>query len=166
MGKESKKEMYSYGSKRGYYRIRHTGFYNLNQIIKDLKERLENLGYDIIDKAHEEGLSQAGKETAFEWICSKGVTDYVKFDIELKIMTAHQVEVLVDKKKIQKGDFEFRITSKMTKNHKESFSESKIGEIQRHLYEKVLVKNKLEDSDDHLAEEATELINIVKENLK
>jgi len=166
MGKESKKELYQLGSKRGYYLLRHTGVYDFKGVLSGLKDKLDELEYFIIDKEHTEALSAAGKETKFVWVCSREVAEYVKFDMELTIITLRQIDVLVDKKKLQRGDFEFRISAKVVKNHKDTFKDTKMGEIQRHLYEKVLIPTKLDDCEDRLVEEATDLIKIVKECMK
>ena len=167
MGKESKKKLYQYGSDKSYYLLRHSGYFDISKILKGLKENLDDFGYKIVtDKEHTESLNAAGKETKFVWVCKKEVTDYIKFEMELTLITIRQIDVILEKKKMQKGDFEFRIKAVMIKNYKKTFQESKMGEIQRHLYEKIVVPLKLNDSEDRLAEEATKLIEIVKENLK
>ncbi len=167
MGKESKKKLYQYGSEKSYYLLRHSGFFDIARMLKSLKEKLNEFGYKIItDKEHTESLSAAGKETKFVWACKKEVTDYIKFEIEITIITIRQIDVIVDKKKMQRGDFEFRIKAVMIKNYKKTFMDSKMGEIQRHLYEKIIVPLKLEDREDRLLEEARDLISLVKEHLK
>jgi hypothetical protein len=53
----------------------------------------------------------------------------------------------------------------MTKNYEKSFKGTLPGKIQRHLYEKFIIAERLDDYEDKLDEEGQELIKVVKENL-
>jgi hypothetical protein len=165
MGKESKKELYQYGGKKEYYQLRHSGLYKINPMLKKLKKELENHEYTITDKEHSEGVKPSGKEIVIEWKCQRKVNDYVKFEIDLVIRILRQIDVMMEKKKIQKGDFEFRLTSFVEKNYKKTFKDKGFGEIQRHIYEKFIIPNRLGDYEDRVLEESTDILNIVKENL-
>jgi len=158
-------DTYTHGSKRGYYSLKHEGFYNLNDILKDLKNKLKNLKYDIIDKEHSESNGNAGREEEFAWNCSKDVTEYIKFKIEMKILTLHQIDVMVEKKKMQKGDFELRVTAIMSSNYNKSFKTTRAGKIKAHLYEKLVIAKKLESSEDNLKEEVKIIIDLIKNHL-
>ena len=143
MGKESNGTLNIYGSDTGYYLIKHSGLYNLPKILKECKTILDDLGYFIQDKDHSESVKPSGKELTTEW----------------------QVDVKIKNKKLQKGDFEFRLSSSMTKNYEKSFKGTLPGKIQRHLYEKFIIAERLDDYEDKLDEEGQELIKVVKENL-
>tara|TARA_Y100000310_G_scaffold284376_1_gene307108 strand:+ start:1890 stop:2405 length:516 start_codon:yes stop_codon:yes gene_type:complete len=170
MGKESEKSIYVFGGKREYYQLKHSGLFNINKILKELKSELKRLKYDIEDKDHSEGVKASGKELLVELKCSREISEYVKFNIGIIIMTLRQVDVMVNKKKMQKGDFEFRFTAKMEKNYEKknyekSFKKTKAGEIQRHLYEKFIIPSKLDEGEDKLESEGKKFIDIIKENL-
>ncbi len=165
MGKESKETLDIYGGGASYYLIKHSGLYNLPKILKECKEILDDLGYYIQDKDHSESVKPSGKELTIEWKCEKKVSEYVKFKTEVKIITLRQGDVKIKNKKLQKGDFEFRLSSSMTKNYEKSFKENLPGKIQRHLYEKFIIAEKLDDYEDKLDEEGKELIKVIKENL-
>jgi len=143
MGKESNGTLNIYGSDTGYYLIKHSGLYNLPKILKECKTILDDLGYFIQDKDHSESVKPSGKE----------------------LITVRQVDVKIKNKKLQKGDFEFRLSSSMTKNYEKSFKGTLPGKIQRHLYEKFIIAERLDDYEDKLDEEGQELIKVVKENL-
>jgi hypothetical protein len=165
MGKENKEIIDVYGGGASYYLIKHSGLYNLPKILKECKTILEDLGYYIQDKDHSESVKPSGKELTTEWKCEKKVSEYVKFKTEVKIITVRQLDVKIKNKKLQKGDFEFRLSSSMTKNYEKSFNSTLPGKIQRHLYEKFIIEERLNDYEDKLDEEGKELIKVVKENL-
>ncbi len=170
MGKERKPELYQHGGGRGYALLKYTGFYDFDSLLKDMKSYLKRRGYHINDKQHDEKLSSAGKEITIEWVCSKDVDEYIKYDITLTLIIVGQVDIAINKKKANKGKLEFRLVSKMTKNYSGQdktpmFTKSKTGEILRHLYEKYIISSKLGDMEDDLGDEANELREIVRRNM-
>tara|TARA_Y100000310_G_scaffold329253_1_gene398727 strand:+ start:3394 stop:3900 length:507 start_codon:yes stop_codon:yes gene_type:complete len=165
MGKESKDTIYKYGGKRQYYQLRRDGIYNTEKILKALKKFLKDYKYKITDKDHSETMKSSGREVTTEWNCEREVNDYIKFFIEIIIIVRNQIDVLVDNKKLQKGDIEFRLKAYMKKNWKKTFKTKGVGEIERHVYEKFIAPLKLEDYEDKIKDEGTELINIAKEHL-
>ena len=84
MGKEHKDPIYQHGSKRGYSFIRYAGLYDFKGILKDSKSKLESEKYDIYDKQHDEKISSSGKDMKIVLQGSKEVTEYVKFEMEIK----------------------------------------------------------------------------------
>ena len=165
MGKESKNKIFVFGNKSSYYQLRHSGIFKINKILKELKSELKRLNYEINDKEHSEAVTAGGKEIVVEWICSREVSEYIKYNLEIKIITLRQVDVIVNKNKMQKGDFEFRISANMEKNYNKSFKKTTAGEIQRHLYEKFIISSRLEDNEDKIEGEGKKFIKIVKEYL-
>ncbi len=170
MGKESKPDLYQHGSKRGFSLIRYAGIYDLKSIVDETKAHLRKLRYDINDKTHDEKISSSGKEMNMEWECYKEITEYVKFQINVTFIVVGQVDVIVNKKKVKKGNFDFRLMTKLKKNYSGSnrtptFKSTKLGELQRHLYEKFIIKQELSDREDELLEQGQEILDIVRKHL-
>ena len=165
MGKESENPVYVFGSKSSYYQLKHSGLFKINNILKELKSELNKLHYDVEDKDHSEAVKASGKELTVEWKCSRNINEYIQFNLSIMIITLRQVDVTVNKKKMQKGDFEFRLSANMKKNYEKSFKSTNAGEIQRHLYEKFIIPSKLDKGEDKLESEGKRFVEIVKENL-
>ena len=165
MGKESKNPRYIFGDKKGFYKIEHSGLYDFKKILNGLKAKFNELDYFLIGKEHTETVKPGGKDMKYVWVSTREVTEYIKFQIDITIIVYRQIDVIVDGKKMQKGDFIFQFKASMEKNYKKSFKDTKFGEIQRHVYEKTIVQEKLDNSEDLLEEEAKDLIKIVKENI-
>ncbi|MBT3866125.1 hypothetical protein HOF78_03435 [Candidatus Woesearchaeota archaeon] len=170
MGKESKSQLYQHGSKRGFSLIRYAGLYDLKAIIDDTKAHLRKLRYDIDDKQHDEKISSSGKEMKIVFRCFKEITEYVKFYMEVTIIVVGQIDVIVDKRKVKKGNFDYRLMTRVEKNYSGSnrtptFKKSKLGELQRHLYEKFIIKQELSDREDELLDQGQELLNMVRKHL-
>lgn len=170
MGKESKPELYQHGSKRGFSLIRYAGLYDLKSILDETKAHIKKLRYDVDDKVHDEKVSSSGKEMKIVWQCFKEITEYVKFYMELTFIVVGQIDVVANKKRVKKGNFDFRLTTKVIKNYSGSnrtptFKKSKLGELQRHLYEKFIIKQELSDREDELKDQGQELLEIVRKHL-
>jgi hypothetical protein len=170
MGKEHKPELYQHGSKRGYSFIRYSGLYDFKGILKDSKDMLKNEKYDIYDKQHDEKVSSSGKDMKIVLQGSKEVTEYVKFEIEITIIIMGQIDVMVNKKRIQKGNLEFRVMSKMSKNHSgyhksPTFKENTFGNILKNFYEKFIIQEELSDREDVLFDHGKDLLDSIRKRL-
>lgn len=170
MGKESKPELYQHGSKRGFSLIRYAGLYDLNGILDETKAHLRKLRYDVNDKQHDEKISSSGKEMKFVWQCFKEITEYVKFYMEFTVIVVGQIDVIVNKKRVKKGNIDIRLMTRVEKNYSGSnrtptFKSTKLGELQRHLYEKFIIKQELSDREDELLEQGQEILDIVRKHL-
>ncbi len=165
MGKESKKEIFVYGDDRRYFQLKHAGFYDIKAMINGLMGKLREFDYIITDKNHTEAIKASGKEAKFEWSCFREVNDYIKFKIFILIEIRREIDVVMDKKKMQKGNIEFRLQASFEKNYKKTFKTKGLGEFQRHAYEKFIIKPRLEEYEDRVKEEGTQLINIAKEHI-
>ncbi len=169
MGKESKNPIFQHGSKRGYSFIRFSGLYDFKGILKDAKGKLGSEKYDIINtKQHDEKVSSSGKDMKIVLQGFKEVTEYVKYYMEITIIVMGQIDVIMDKKRIQKGTLEFRVMSKMEKNYKGTFKKpekSKFSEFQRHIYEKFIIKEELSDREDVLSDHGQELLDTIRKRL-
>ncbi len=165
MGKESKNPVYVHGSKREYVTIKHSGTFDMDGLLNGMTGYLKNLRYDIGQKEHTESVRSDGKETKLIWRCFREVTEYIKYYLEITIIILHQVDVIVDGKTMQTGDVEIRLMSRMEKNWKESFNKTPVGKTQRHVYEKVVAKEKLGDSEERLEGEGNGLLAVAKEYL-
>lgn len=170
MGKEHKPEIYQHGSKRGYSFIRYSGLYDFKGILKDSKDKLESEGYDIYDKQHDEKVSSSGKDMKIVLQGSKEVTEYVQYNMEITIIVMGQIDVLVNKKRVQKGNLEFRVMSKMSKNHSgyhksPTFKGGKFGDIIKHFYEKFIIQDELSDREDVLFDHGKDLLDDIRKRL-
>ncbi|MBT4576844.1 hypothetical protein HOM13_02790 [Candidatus Woesearchaeota archaeon] len=170
MGKEHKDPIYQHGSKRGYSFIRYAGLYDFKGILKDSKSKLESEKYDIYDKQHDEKISSSGKDMKIVLQGSKEVTEYVKFEMEITIIIMGQIDVMVNKKRVQKGNLEFRVMSKMSKNHSgyhktSVFKKSTLGNILKNFYEKFIIQEELSDREDVLFDHGKDLLDAIRKRL-
>ena len=165
MVKPHKPTEFPIGGKREYFRLQHSGFYDIKKTLKELKAKLLSTGYIMTDKDHSEAVKPSGREVTVEWESYRESTDYLKTNIHIKLETKREIDVVMDKRKMQKGDLFFRIRAYFDKNYKKTFKSTNIGKIQKHFYEKFLINNQIDDQKDRLKEEGEEFIKIVKSNI-
>lgn len=150
-------------------RIRKKGTFNYKEVHGRIHDFLLKMGYTFAETKHVEKDKESGKEIESEWSGFRKVTSYVKFKIDVSILLRDYREITVeeDGKKIKTGLGRLEVTfnAEMEKNYAGMFSERK-GEftnLLKEMYEKYLVKRKLEYYEDKLKAEVLDLCEAVKE---
>ena len=115
-------------------------------------------------------ISSSGKDMKIVLQGSKEVTEYVKFEMEITIIIMGQIDVMVNKKRVQKGNLEFRVMSKMSKNHSgyhktSVFKKSTLGNILKNFYEKFIIQEELSDREDVLFDHGKDLLDAIRKRL-
>lgn len=110
-------------------KVRHVGVFNFKDLYTVLYEWLVDESYDMNEKAYKETIGPGGgKDIEIEWDAVKKVSDYFKFNINVKWkvigMTSVEVEIDGVKQKMNKGDLTLEIKTTLLKDY-ESRWESK-----------------------------------------
>jgi len=165
MPKEKDKKIYIHGQEKFSRSIKHNGLYDLKKIISVSNAYLKRLKYDVLDKQHEEKTKANGMEISVVMAAKREISIYIQYMIEIKIHIMNQIDVLLDKKKLQKGRMEVLIKVYMEKNYKKTFKDTKFSESLRRIYDKFIVKKELDAYEDDLKIESNDLVDLIKEQL-
>ena len=149
-------------------RIRTKGTFNYREIHNHIFDWLLKMGYAFAETKHAEKDKSTGREIESEWSAFRKVTGYVKYKITMNIMLKDYKEIVVehngDKIRTGTGKLEIVFNAEMEKNYEKQFSErkSEFTNFLKELYEKYLMKKRLEDLKDKLEKEVFSLYEGVK----
>ena len=147
-------------------RIKKSGIFDLQQAYDIIHSWYLANQYLYVEKEQTEKVAPDGKEIKLVWMGFRKVDDYVKFWINVEVLLWRCIEVLVeeDGKQVRKvkADLEIRFSSRLEKNYLKKFK----NEFLRILYEKYLIKDRLEKQERKLSDETYDLNNSVKDRLR
>jgi len=172
MGDEKSLENYVFGSKRGFAIIKYAGIFDFADLIARIKKWSAQRYYGIGEKEHAEAVKPSGKDILFEFEGERKVTDYVKFEVIVKITILRLIDVIREtsegKERKQQAEVEVGIKAWMVKNYKDTFKsedKSKIQEFFRQIYERFIAKRQLDNLKGKLVAEVLALGDEIKSSL-
>ena len=148
-------------------KIKYNGIFSFQDFYKFCHDWLkEETGLDIAENKYSEKLSGDSKNIDVEWTGTKKVTDYFKFEVKvtMKIIGLTRVEIKQDNKKINtnKGSAEVSIKGIMVKDYEGKFETSAFNKFLRGIYEKWIIKSRIEQFEAKLFGDCDEFLNQAK----
>ncbi|MDP1728770.1 MAG: hypothetical protein Q8L27_01035 [archaeon] len=144
-------------------KIKHNGIFDFKETYRILFEWLIDKGYDLNEKGYKEVLQAGGaKEIEVDWDAVKKVSDYFKNQITIKFhpmgMTSVEVEVDGVKQKMNKGAMDIEIACTLLKDYEERWSNGPFVKFLRALYDKYLIRERVEQYEGKLIAEMNEFV--------
>lgn len=134
------------------------GAFDLKELYEELERWFKHFGYDWKETRYRHYDQPTGlQQIEIFWECERKVDDYQTFFIKLHWQAlVNPVEATVDgvKKKLKKGTMEFRTHAYIEKNVPESWKTTVFGKLMWLIYERLLIKKRLEDYEAILFGEA------------
>ncbi|MEM4703295.1 MAG: hypothetical protein QXP53_02320 [Candidatus Pacearchaeota archaeon] len=147
-------------------KILHSGIFDFKNVYNFIFEWLRSLEYVIIEQKYSEKIKPEGKEIEISWLCLREINDYFRFRIKLglRILKMVDVEVTEDGVKIKKnkGDMELKFSGFLEKDYENKWESNPISKFLRGLYDKYIIKTKIDSYEDKLAEEVNETSEQIK----
>lgn len=150
-------------------KIKQVSIFDFGEFYKRLFSWFEVMDYDFSEKGYEKYDMGGGAENLkIYWTSSKMVDGYVKFVIDLSFFLIGMTKVEIEKDglkiKTDKGTVEMRLTAYFEKDPSEKMVKA-VGEAGRGIYEKFVIRHKMEDYEAHLYEELHLLMDEIKSYL-
>jgi len=122
--------------------------------------------YGINESKYTERVSGNKRDIRIEWIATKDISDYFKFEhkIEFIISGLTDVEVEIDgeKKKMNQGEIEIKITAILVKDKDSKWDTSPFNRFMRDVYNKYVIPSRIEDIKIQLSDDAREFKDEIK----
>jgi hypothetical protein len=122
----------------------------------------EEAGLDVAETKYAEKISGDSKNIKVEWACSKKVTDYFKFGVEVKfeVLNLTTVELTKDGKKIKmnKGSVEVAIKGTLIRDYEGKFEKTSTQKFLRGIYEKWIIYSRIKEFEGKLIEDCNEFL--------
>jgi len=147
-------------------RVVHTGIFDFKELYKFLYEWLKDYQYLIIEKKYSEKIKSDGKEIEVEWMNLRKISDYFRFRIRMITRVIRMVSVEVQEEGVKttkdKGEIEIKFEAYLEKDYENRWEENAIFKFLRGMYDKYIIKSRIEFYEDKLKDETDEYINQIK----
>ncbi len=147
-----KTQLVPFGSK-----LKFSGMFDLQELYEELERWFKHFGYEWKETKYRSYEQPSGmQQIEIWWECTRQVDDYQTFTIDLHWQAiVKDVEATIDgvKRTLKKGSAEFRTGAYVSKNVPESWKKP-LGKIFWLIYERILIKKRLEDYEAILFGEA------------
>jgi hypothetical protein len=147
--------------------IQYTGFFSFSDFYKFCHEWLtEETGLNISEDKYKEKLIGDVKNIEIKWTGAREVTDYFKFQVEVKfdISGLKNVEVTQNGKKVKinQGGVKMSVKGILIRDYKGKFERSALQKFMRGIYEKWVIHSRIEQFEGKLAGDCNEFLNQAK----
>ena len=126
----------------------------------------EETGVDVLESKYAETLKGNVKDIDIEWEGTKKVTDYFKFEIKVvfKIIGLAEVEVEQGGAKIKtnKGKIKITVAGTLIRDYDGKFEKDAFRKFLRSIYEKWVIKSRIDQFEDKLFEDCDEFLSQTK----
>ena len=143
-------------------KINHEGIFDYKDLYRFMYTWLTDYEYFIEEKVYTEKAKPEGKEVEIHWIARRKISDYFRFilKIDWNIFGMTSVEIVKDniKVKANKGRIEIKITAFLEKDYENKWETSSFLKFLRGVYDRFIIKGRIENYEDKVAEELDELV--------
>src|SRR3989344_95632 len=147
-------------------KIKQEGIFNFKDFYEFLYDYLTDQNYDVVELKYVEKLKGESKDIEIIWIATKEVSDYFKFDIRVhwliygmkKIKAKREGEELI----MDNGTMELRFDAWLVKDWENGWENRPFWKFLRGVYDRFIVKSRVDDYGIKLWEESIEVINQAK----
>jgi len=126
----------------------------------------EETGVDILESKYSETLKGNLKDIDIEWVGTRKVTDYFKFEIKVVFKITDLTEVEVEqggaKIKTNKGKIKITVTGTLVRDYDGKFEKDAFRKFLRSIYEKWVIQSRIDQFEDKLFEDCDEFLSQTK----
>ncbi len=151
-------------------KVKYDGLFNFRDFYNFAYEWLsEEANLLVIEKKYEEKLKGLAKEITLEWNCTREVTDFFKFEFEIKIILKKLVEkeILKDGEKIKtnEGSIKIELKGNLIKDYEGKFETNAFYKFLRGAYERWIIPSRIEEYQEKVIELSNNFLNEAKDYL-
>ena len=147
-------------------KVEFSGVFNFEEAYAYAFNWFKDEGYGLIEEKYKEKVGGSGRDIEFEWSASKGVSDYFKVEIKVKVrvdgLTDVEVEMDGKKKKSNKGRMDIGIKGILVKDPESKWDESPWYKFLRDVYSKYIIPSRIDAMEDRVKDGVKEF----KEKMK
>lgn len=150
--------------------VKYGGIFSFKDFYKFCYDWLaEELGIEVSETKYEEKIKGNMKEIVAEWVGEKKLTDYFRFDLRVVIegKPIENVEITQGGAKIStnKGSVRVSVKGTLTRDYEGKFEMSAFKKFLRGIYEKWVIKARIEEYEGKIAGACDEFLSQAKSYL-
>ena len=147
-------------------KVKHAGPFDFKELYNFLYNWLITKEFWVVEKEYTEKQTQTGKEIIVKWDASRRISDYFRFyfKIEFRLFGMKKTEVEYEGKKIEldKGLLELNMQCILEKDYEQRWETSPFMKWLRTVYDRYIIRARIEDYEDRIFEEADEFLGQAK----
>lgn len=143
-------------------KLKYNGLFDFKELYKFVHDWFSSYHYIVIEKKYEEKITAEGKDLEIEWMCLRKISDYFRFqvDIRFRIIAMSSVEMQRGniKIKMNKAAVEIVVRGVLQKDYENRWERSPIAKFLRGVYDRYIIRSRIEDYEDKIALEVDESV--------
>lgn len=143
-------------------KIKQTGIFSFKDFYSFIYDWLREENYDVYEKRYTEKVKGDTKDIEITWSAEREISDYFKFVITMDwlILGMRSVEVQKDGKKVkmESAAIEIKFRAILVKDYEDRWENHPFWKFMRGLYERYIIKNRIDEYQIKLLEELEETI--------
>lgn len=147
-------------------KVKHKGIFDYKELYRFCYSWLIDKEYLVKEKEYTEKIHPTGKEVVIEWEATRKISDYFRFFFKIKwrIMNMKDAEVEIEgvKATLNKGEPEIKLTAILEKDYEHRWENSGFLKFLRGLYDKYLIRGRIDDYESRIFTEGDEFLAQVK----
>ncbi len=148
-------------------KIEKDGIYDLKRLYNHMKEWFEENKYVYTEKENTTNVKDKGTEIKLNMSGERKVTDYFKFEIEVKFLIIESQKVRVKDKDLDKGKMLAFLRPTLYFDYRNIWAKNKLSKLLRFVYNNFIIKKKIDDVySAALKFEADDLFDTMKDALE
>ncbi|MEM1535244.1 MAG: hypothetical protein QXE64_00190 [Candidatus Pacearchaeota archaeon] len=150
-------------------KVKHDGIFDFKALYAFLYDWFADREYFIKEESYTEKIKAEGKEIEIKWKCLKKITDYFRFEIEIKWRISRLVDIEITKEgkkiKANKGEVEIKFSGTLERDYENKFETSAFTKFLRSVYDRYIIRTRIEQMEGELTKEVIDASNQVKSYL-
>jgi len=143
-------------------KLKQRGLFDFKDFYSFTYDWLMDENYDVFEKKYTEKVKGDSKDVEIDWEAMKEISDYFRFVIKTYwiILGMKSVEVQKEGKKIKMdtGLLEIKFTAQLVKDYENRWENKPIWKFLRGVYDRYIIRTRIEDYEERLLEEVNEFI--------
>ena len=142
--------------------LTHAGIFDLKDLYIFFRTWLQDQRYDVAEKKYSEKIRAGGKELEIQWDVSREISDYFKYSWTINYLVLGLTKQEVNGMKLDKGEVRIKIDAFLEKDYESKWQSHPFVKFLRDVYDRYVIKSRIEDYEDRLTEEVDEAITQLK----
>ena len=147
-------------------KLKQVANFHLKNVYEFIYDHLSDEGWDLHEhQFRQKTLGENLREGNIRWTATKDISDYFQYEITLfwVLLAVKEVKVMVDGKeeKMQNGTLEINFEAHLIKDSQDRWT-SGFAKAMREIYDKYIIRTRIEDYEVDLFEQTNEIIATIK----
>ncbi len=144
-------------------KVNYNGVFQFRNFYDFLRGIMDDLGYWVVEGKNHQEMKGNSYNLEIEWSCKKQVSDYVKFNISLELVSEYKK--INTEQGVDEGKLNFKISGKMIYDYQGKFGKTAYMKFMREVYDKFAIESRISKHKQKFLDESEEIVKQVKNYL-